>query len=87
MIYSHILKVTNMPFTYFFIYRENKSNQTCKSAKTKYTDEPKHYDHLPNMLLVHRVLSKQQRPEFYKTPEGVLKYLAPRCLQEINLLV
>jgi len=28
----------------------------------QYTDEPKHYHHLPNMLLVLRVLPKQHRP-------------------------
>ena len=47
----------------------------------KYTNEPKHYDHLPNMLLVLRVLPKQRRPAehgLYKTPEGVLWYLAPK---------
>ena len=30
--------------------------------KKAYTDEPKHYDHLPNMLLVHRVPPNQFWP-------------------------
>jgi len=40
-----------------------------------YTDEQKHYDYLPNLLSVLCIL---WRHELYKTPEGVLLYLAPR---------
>ena len=39
-------------------------NKIARNAGTLlvYTDEPKHYDHLPNMLLVLRVPPKQRQP-------------------------
>jgi len=37
-----------------------------------FTDYPKHYDHLPNMLLVLHVLPKEEYKRQYRSPEYVL---------------
>lgn len=52
-----------------------------------HTNEPKHYDHLPNVLLVLCLLPKQLQPAqkhgLSQASEGALLYLAPRCYHHV----
>lgn len=47
-----------------------------------YTEEPKHHDHKPNILLLQNS-SVPPRNGLFRTPEGVLRCLAPNPQQQI----